>query len=96
MPSPAIFKKLFILISSFIIMFALGGCTTGNFGRLQSDREIAQAFRELKILPDHKYYYRGTFSIPTVTTARELIFGGISCPPKHVKNCTANKAAIRL
>ena len=59
-------RKLIILISSFFIVFALGGCTTGNFGRLQSDREITQAFKDLKVLPDHKYYYRGTFSLPTV------------------------------
>ena len=59
-------SKLIMLISSFIIVFALGSCTTGNFGRLQSDREIMQAFKDLKVLPDHKYYYRGTFSLPTV------------------------------
>ena len=66
MPSPEKSKTLIILISSFILVVALGSCTTGNFGRLQSDREITQAFKTLTILPDHKYYYRGTFSSPTV------------------------------
>jgi hypothetical protein len=59
-------KKLTILISYSIIVFALISCTTGNYGRLQSDREITQDFKDLKVLPDHKYYYRGTFSLPTV------------------------------
>jgi hypothetical protein len=66
MPSPKKSKTLILLITSVTIMIAFGGCTTGNFGRLQSDREITQAFEDLKVLPDHNYYYRGTFSLPTV------------------------------
>jgi hypothetical protein len=59
-------RTLIILFSAIIIITALGNCSTGNFGRLQSDREITQAFKTLTILADHKYYYRGTFSSPTV------------------------------
>jgi hypothetical protein len=59
-------RTLIILFSAIIVITALGSCSTGNFGRLQSDREITQAFKTLTILPDHKYYYRGTFSSPTV------------------------------
>jgi hypothetical protein len=66
MPSPHKSKPLILLLGSIIIMTAFGGCTMGNSGRLQSDREIAQAFKSLEILTDHKYYYRGTFSLPTV------------------------------
>ena len=55
-----------VLISSLIILAVLGSCSTGSFGRLQSDQEITQAFKTLKVLPNHKYYYRGTFSLPTV------------------------------
>ena len=43
-------SKLIMLISSFIIVFALGSCTTGNFGRLQSDREIMQAFKDFRLV----------------------------------------------
>ena len=59
-------RTLIILFSAIIIITALGNCSTGNFGRLQSDSEITQAFKTLTILSDHKYYYRGTFSSPTV------------------------------
>jgi hypothetical protein len=59
-------RTLIILCSAIVIITALGNCSTGNFGRLQSDREITQAFKTLTILADHKYYYRGTFSSPTV------------------------------
>ena len=54
------------LISAFIILAVLSGCSTGNFGRLQSDRETTQVFETLKVLPNHKYYFRGTFSRPHV------------------------------
>ena len=59
-------RTLIILFSAIIIITALGNCSTGNFGRLQSDGQITQAFKTLTILSDHKYYYRGTFSSPTV------------------------------
>jgi len=59
-------RTLAILISAIITITALGSCSTGNFGRLQSDREITQAFKTLTVLPGHKYYYRGTYSSPTV------------------------------
>jgi hypothetical protein len=55
-----------VLISSFIIFAVVGSCATGNFGRLQSDRETTVVFEALKVLPNHKYYFRGTFSRPHV------------------------------
>jgi len=48
----------------FMILTVLSGCVAGNYGRLQSNPEVARAFKEYQILPDHKYYYRGTFSAP--------------------------------
>ena len=59
-------KISIVLISAFIILAVLSGCSTGNFGRLQSDRETTQVFETLKVLPNHKYYFRGTFSRPHV------------------------------
>ena len=59
-------RKLVVLIASIILIIILGGCSTGNFGRLQPNLEITQAFEALQILPDHKYYFRGTFSRPFV------------------------------
>jgi hypothetical protein len=35
-----------------------------NYGQLKSNKEATQAFESYQILPDHKYYYRGTYSRP--------------------------------
>jgi len=53
-----------ILISMILLAFA--ACSTSNFGRLESDKEIKQSFESYRVLPNHKYYYRGTHSRPFV------------------------------
>jgi len=35
-----------------------------NYGQLKSDEEVTQAFENYQILPNCKYYYRGTYSRP--------------------------------
>jgi hypothetical protein len=60
------FKLMIVFISSILMTAALDGCLTGNYGRLQSNRDVTKAFQTLEILPDHKYYYRGAFSSPSV------------------------------
>jgi hypothetical protein len=51
----------------FMILFAtLSGCTMANYGKLISDQEATKSFQTYQILPDHTYYYRGTFSRPIV------------------------------
>ena len=37
-----------------------------NYGRLESSPDITRAFEAYQIIPDHTYYYRGTFSSPFV------------------------------
>jgi len=58
-------KRLFaaIILSSVIIVI-LGACSTENYGQLKSDNEVTQAFKNYQILPNLKYYYRGTYSRP--------------------------------
>ena len=53
-----------VLISAFIILAVLSGCSTGNFGRLQSDRETTQVFETLKVISDKSggVYYQATTS----------------------------------
>ncbi len=58
-----------VLILSFIILALLGGCKTGNYGRLQSDPEATRSFESLTVLPNHKYYYRHTSSLPSAIVA---------------------------
>jgi hypothetical protein len=52
------------IIICFIITIILSGCSMSNYGQLKSNKEATQAFASYQILPDHKYYYRGTYSRP--------------------------------
>ena len=54
------------IILFLMVLTALVGCSMANYGKLKSNSEVAQAFEAYQILPDHKYYYRGTFSRPFV------------------------------
>ena len=52
------------IILFFIALPTLGGCTMSNYGRLESSPDITRAFETYQIMPDHTYYYWGTFSKP--------------------------------
>jgi hypothetical protein len=52
------------LISCSIILTVLSGCSMSNYGQLKSNKATTQAFESYQILPNHKYYYRGTYSRP--------------------------------
>jgi hypothetical protein len=54
------------IIWSFMVLAALSACAMSNYGRLQSSPDITRAFKAYQVLPDHTYYYRGTFSQPFV------------------------------
>jgi hypothetical protein len=59
--------RLFTKIILFsMILIALSGCSMSNYGKLKSNPEVTQAFEAYQILPNHKYYYRGTYSRPLV------------------------------
>ena len=65
-------KRFIILTTLFsLITFALCGCSTSRFGRLESDKEIKHSFESYQVLPNHKYYYRGVSSKPTVIVGIE-------------------------
>jgi hypothetical protein len=51
-----------ILLSMILIAFI--ACSTSNYGKLKSNPEVTQAFESYQILPNHKYYYRGSFDSP--------------------------------
>jgi hypothetical protein len=60
-------RRFFIAITLFtIILIALNGCTMSNYGKLKSNPEVKQSFETYQILPNHKYYFRGVKSRPTV------------------------------
>jgi hypothetical protein len=52
------------IISFSIIMMLFSGCSLSNYGQLKSNKEVTQAFESYQILPNLKYYYRGTYSRP--------------------------------
>ena len=49
-----------------VALFSLSACTAANYGKLKSNSDMTQAFETYQALPDHRYYYRGTASRPTV------------------------------
>ena len=60
-------RRLFTAIILFsMILIPLGGCSLSNYGKLKSNPEIKQSFETYQILPNHKYYFRGVKSRPTV------------------------------
>ncbi len=60
-------RRFFTALTLFsMILTALSGCAMSNYGKLKSSPEIKQSFETYQILPNHKYYYRGVKSRPTV------------------------------
>jgi hypothetical protein len=54
------------IILFFIALAVLGGCAMSNYGKVESSPDITRAFKTYQILPDHTYYYWGTFGKPFV------------------------------
>jgi hypothetical protein len=54
------------IILFFMALTALSGCAMSNYGKLESSPDITRAFEAYQIMPDHTYYYRGTFSNPFI------------------------------
>ncbi len=48
-----------------IISLTLYGCTTSNYGKLESRKSVAQKFMSNQIRPNYKYYFAGVRSQPT-------------------------------
>ena len=60
-------RRYFTALTLFsMILTTLSGCAMSNYGKLESNPEIKQAFATYQILPNHKYYFRGVKSRPTV------------------------------
>ena len=49
------------MIVLFFVFVALGAWTLANYGRLKSDPEVTRQFQAYQVLPNLKYYYRGTY-----------------------------------
>jgi len=47
-----------------MILIAFSGCSNANYGKLKSNQEVTQSFEAYQILPNHQYYYWGTYSRP--------------------------------
>jgi hypothetical protein len=60
-------RRTFAAIILFIMFLtSLGGCTLSNYGKLESTPAVKQSFETYQVLPNHKYYFRGSKSRPTV------------------------------
>ena len=49
-----------------LILLTFSGCTASNYGKLRSNKEATKSFESYQALPNHKYFYRGPKSKPTV------------------------------
>lgn len=56
-----------MIAASLLLVFlmALSGCAASKYGKLESKKEVQQAFKSYQVLPNHKYYYRGAYSRPS-------------------------------
>ena len=64
MPARRSMQSRFAAIAASIFLAALGGCSMANYGQLKPDPQVTQAFNTYQILPDYKYFYRGSSSLP--------------------------------
>jgi len=57
-----------LVVASLLVMLLATtmGCSASKYGKLTPDKGVQQAFQSYQILPNHKYYYRGVYSRPTV------------------------------
>ena len=46
------------------LLLLAGGCSMANYGRLESDSQVAHQFRAYQAQPGYRYYYRGTYGRP--------------------------------
>ena len=49
-----------------MLLATIFGCSASKYGKLTPEKDVKQAFESYQILPDHKYYFRGVYSRPTV------------------------------
>ena len=58
-------KRLFFLgFLLAVLVPALSGCGPSVYGRLESSREVTEAFTGSQVLANHRYYYYGFQRIP--------------------------------
>ena len=60
-------RRIFAALTLFsMISISLSGCTMSNYGKLKSTPDVTQSFETYQILSNHKYYFRGVKSRPSV------------------------------
>lgn len=52
------------IVLLLMVPVMLAGCIAGDYGRLQSNSEVLRKFQNYQVLPNHNYFYRGTFNTP--------------------------------
>jgi hypothetical protein len=57
-------RVLFLSLLLAVMVSAFFGCGPSTYGRLQSSREVTEAFDSSQVLSDHQYYFSGFERVP--------------------------------
>jgi len=57
-------RRLISFLASILALFLLAGCATGNYGRLERNRDLNSQFLHYEVLPDYNYYTTGGYDHP--------------------------------
>jgi len=65
-------KRLDIFLAGLtgaFMLFSLAACAGGNYGTVEWNRELDDAFVSYQVLPDHRYYITGGYGAPSAILA---------------------------
>ena len=58
------FRFLTLAGAAVLLLVALAGCQTGNYGNMKYSRQVTDMFNAYEVPPDHLWYYSGPDSMP--------------------------------
>jgi len=66
-------RRWWLVLCVSLLILSLAGCA-GRYGKLVYDEAVDQVFDNLKVLPDHRYYFSGPDSRPDAIIAIDKRF----------------------
>jgi hypothetical protein len=60
-----VIKNMMLKVMILVVLSVIPGCG-GHYGRLAVNPNVKKQFENYEVLPDHRYYYDGSFATPRV------------------------------